>query len=117
MAVLGDVACMLECVQCVSDESGYCANNPPPAKPCQSNEQAGGPVNCMVAKKKNASGYVVQFIRGCTGVWISSGCMEQTDDTTLCYRICSTNNCNTASRNQTAGILLFLIQLLYLILY
>lgn len=48
--------CVLECSQCVSDPSGDCAKHPPPATPCNSLEQKRGPVNCMVAKKKNASG-------------------------------------------------------------
>ncbi|XP_060578066.1 uncharacterized protein LOC132735165 [Ruditapes philippinarum] len=114
--ILKDVLGALECSQCVSDELEDCAINPPPAKPCnayQANQK--GPVNCMKAKKTNTSGYLIQFIRGCTGVWTGSGCMPQADKTMLCYEICSTSNCNAANDSKIS-IIKCLLYLIYIII-
>ncbi|XP_060578062.1 uncharacterized protein LOC132735162 [Ruditapes philippinarum] len=114
--VLKDVFGELQCSHCLSNGKEGCAVTPSPAEPCSKYRQRKGPMNCMIAKITNSSGSIIQFLRGCTGLWTSSGCINQSDtNTELCYDICSTNNCNSANRFRRSCIIYPITVLLYAI--
>ena len=51
---------------------------------------------CILCIVPNVSGTLISFSRGCTMVRVGEGCMEQNDNTTLCYVTCHQDNCNYA---------------------